>query len=103
MKKCLTKKLLFSEVSGCLAEKPECGHAKQFGFSFVCSHPDHAKFHAHVAGALTDGEVYELYEMLKLKRRNEYIASLNETSKRYFCYETDFFGRPMTGMSEADH
>ncbi len=97
MKKCLTKKLLFSEVSGCLIEKPECSHANKFGFSFICSHPDHAKYHAHVTGALTESEAFELYATLKLKRRDEFISSLSETGKRYFCSETDFFGSPLSG------
>ena len=98
MKKCLTKKMLFREVSGCLVENPECAYARKFGFSFVCSHPDHTKFHAHVTESLTRGEINELYNSLKQKRREEFIASLDESSRRYFCYETDFFGRPISGM-----
>ena len=102
MNGCLTKPLLLSEVSGCLIEKPECSYCNKFGFSIICRHPDHAKFHAHVAGALTIYEAKEQYEALRLKRRDEFIASLDETSKEYFCYQTDFFGQPITNLEQNE-
>jgi hypothetical protein len=98
MKKCLTTKLVFKEASGCLVEKPECGFAHKFGFSFVCRHPDHTKYHAHVAGAMTGDEALEMYETLRQKRRNEYVASLDEGQRRYFCLESDFHGQTLTNM-----
>ncbi|MDD5284377.1 MAG: hypothetical protein PHD54_00845 [Desulfuromonadaceae bacterium] len=84
MKECLTKQLLFREISGCLVEKPECGYAHKFGFSFECHHPDHTKFHVHAGCAEAKDGIDELYDTLKRKRRDEFIATLDETSKRYF-------------------
>lgn len=85
MEKCLTKPLVFRKGSGCLVEKPECGFANKFGFSFVCRHADHAKFHAHVVGVLTENEASELYDMLRQKRRDAFVAGLDEVSRKFFC------------------
>lgn len=98
MKKCLTKQLLYKEVSGCLVEKPECGYAHKFGFSFVCLHPEHTKFHAHLIGEMTSEEIIERYDTLKQKRRNEFVAGLDEKSRNIFCLKTDFRGQPLAGM-----
>lgn len=95
MKRCLTKQSIFKDVSGCLVENPECAFACKFGFSFMCAHPDHTKFHAHVTGDMTKDDARELYDILKRKRRDEFIASLDEESRSYFCQITDFFGTPM--------
>ena len=95
MNTCLTKELVFKEVSGCLVENPTCGFAQKFGFSFVCRHPDHVKFHAHTSGALTLREVIERYDVLKEKRRDEFIANLDEEKRRIFCFKTDFLGQPI--------
>jgi hypothetical protein len=100
MKKCLTKQLLFNEVSGCLVEHPDCGYAHKFGFSFVCRHPDHTRFYAHTAGAMTRDEVTERYDMLRQKRRDIFVGGLDEDSRRYFCESTDFRGRPMAGKDQ---
>ncbi|GEM_PF-1070924 len=96
--KCLTKQFVTSEASGCLVETPKCNFAHKFGFSFVCRHPDHSKFHAHTVSALTNGDARELYDTLRRKRRDEFTANLDETSKKYFCHQTDFFGRPLDSM-----
>ena len=101
MDKCLTKKLLFEEVSGCLVEKPECGFALKFGFSYVCRHQDHKKFHAHTASIMTSSEINERYETLRIKRHNEFVANLNEESRRLFCDRFDFHNKPLTYV-EAD-
>lgn len=93
MKECLTKQSLFPGVSGCLVEKPECNYAHKFGFSFECRHPDHRKFHAHVAGVEKKGEVLELYNTLRRKRRDEYTANLDEASREFFCFEPDVLGQ----------
>jgi hypothetical protein len=85
MEKCLTKPLLFRKGSGCLVEKPECGFANKFGFSFVCRHADHAKFHAHVVGTLMEDEASELYDMLRKKRRDAFVAGLDEENRQFFC------------------
>lgn len=85
MQKCLTNESMFKEVSGCLVEKPECGFALKFGFSYMCSHADHMKFNSRISGDMTTTEARERYNRLRLKRRAEYIASLNEESKRCFC------------------
>lgn len=99
MKKCLTKQLLFNEVSACLVEKPECSHAQQFGFSLVCRHPEHSSFHAHVVGAMTQDEAIERYNALKEIRRNEFVAGLNEENRKYFCHKADFNGQPLAADS----
>lgn len=98
MEKCLTKKLLFTEVSGCLVEKPYCGYAHPFGFSFFCRHPDHTQFHAHVAGAMTREEEIERYATLKQQRRDEFVAGLDDESRRLFCERTDFHGQALADM-----
>lgn len=97
MKTCLTIKLL-PEASGCLAEKPECGYAQQFGFSFICLHPDHRQFYAHVSGALTKDEALKRYYRLKHGRREQFVGGLNEKSRRYFCHKTDFHGQPLSAL-----
>lgn len=91
MKTCHTKQLVFKEVSGCLVEKPECNYAIKFGFSYVCRHPDHDKFHVHVSGIMTRGEAIERYESLRLKRREEFMEGLDENSRRIFCLKTNVF------------
>lgn len=96
MEKCLTKPLVFRKGSGCLVEKPECGFAHKFGFSYVCHHPEHTKFNVHASGATTKNELEKQYSMLRQKRRVEFVASLDETSREYFCLQTDFFGQPLT-------
>lgn len=96
MKNCLTKKILFKEVSGCLVENPECGFAIRFGFSFVCSHPEHAQFHAHVVGVMTKDEAAKRYATLKQKRRDEFVSRLDEESRKFFCHSTDFHGQPLS-------
>lgn len=96
MKTCLTKKLVFKEVSGCLVENPDCGFAHKFGFSFVCRHPDHAKFHVHVSGVMSRAEANERYETLRLKRRDEFISGLDENCRKIFCLKTDFRGQPLS-------
>ncbi|MDD2853578.1 MAG: hypothetical protein PHY09_16960 [Desulfuromonadaceae bacterium] len=100
MEKCLTKKLLYTEVSACLVEHPECGFAHKFGFSMFCGHPDHTQFHAHVINGMTQKEVFERHAMLKQKRRDEFVAGLDEESRRFFCHKTDFHGQPLVG---SDH
>lgn len=102
MSKCLTKKSLFREISSCLVEKPECGYARKFGFSFVCLHPEHENFHAHVSGTLTREEANILYETLKQKRRAEFLSNLDETSREYFCLRTDFRGQPLTNVNQNE-
>lgn len=101
MDRCLTKKLLFREVSGCLVDKPECEFAHRFGFSFVCRHPDHAKFQALAAEVLTRNEIFEKYETLRLKRRDEFLAGLDEETRRYFSLKLDFHGQPLTFFETA--
>lgn len=96
MKNCHTKKLLFREVSGCLVEEPECRFAHKFGFSFVCHHPDHTKFHVHVTGVMSKDEASRLYEELRLKRRNEFVAGLDEECRSIFYLKTDFHGQPLS-------
>ncbi len=98
MSNCLTRQIALSNISGCLVEKPECEHAYKFGFSIVCRHPEHTKFHAHTAGELKKESALELYDELRRKRRSEFMANLDETSRRIFCHQTDFFGQPLTGM-----
>jgi hypothetical protein len=92
---CHTKKLLFSEVSGCLVENPECGFAHKFGFSFVCRHPDHAKFQVHVSGVMTRTEANERYDVLRQKRRDEFLAGLDDYNRKNFSLKTDFHGQPL--------
>lgn len=96
MSNCHTKKLLFNEVSGCLVENPECCFAHKFGFSIVCRHPDHAKFNVHVAGGMTKDEAVKRYDALRQKRRDEFIASLDEESRNIYCHRSDFHGRPLS-------
>ena len=96
MKRCLTKELLSTEVSGCLLETPHCSHAHQFGFSIVCCHPDHSQFHAHAVGTMTTDEASARYAALKQKRRDEFVARLDEESRRYFCLQSDYHGKPLT-------
>ena len=96
MNRCITKRLIFREVSGCLIEKPECVFALKFGFSFVCRHQDHTKFHAHTCGVMTRSEANERYEMLRLKRRNEFVTNLDDESRRLFCDKFDFLNQPLT-------
>lgn len=98
VKKCLTTQLLLAKVSGCLVEKPECAYAHKFGFSYVCRHPDHAEYHAHIAGTLTKDDALAQYDTMRRKRRDEFTASLDETSRVYFCRQTDFFGLPLANM-----
>lgn len=93
MKQCLTKQLLFGEVSGCLVENPDCGFAHKFGFSFVCRHPDHKRFHAHASGVMTRNEIRERYDTLRQKRRYEFVAGLDEGSRSLFCNQYDFNGQ----------
>lgn len=94
MEKCLTVQLL-PDASGCLIEKPECSYAKQFGFSFICCHPDHAQFHVHLTGTQTKDEAVKQYKALRQKRRDEFVARLTEESRKFFCYRTDFHGKPL--------
>lgn len=96
MNNCHTKILLFREVSGCLVESPECGFAQKFGFSFVCRHPEHAKYHVHVTGAMTRKEANERYDTLRIKRRDKFVAGLDESCRSIFCLKTDFHGQPLT-------
>jgi len=98
MQKCLTKPFGLKEVSGCLVEKPECGFAHKLGFSFICHHPDHTQFRARAVGVMTRNEENELYDRLKQKRRNAFVAGLDEDRRALFFLKADFLGRPMTGM-----
>lgn len=100
MKECLTTPFALSEVSGCLVDKPECDYAHKFGFSIVCRHPEHARFHELVADSLTKAEEHELYDSLRSRRRDEFAASLDESGRRVFCIETDFYGQPLINMEE---
>ena len=84
MSRCLTIKLT-PEISGCLLENPACGHAQQLGFSFICCHPDHTKFHTNANGSLRSNEALQRYNMLKHQRRNDFIAELDEEKRRIFC------------------
>jgi hypothetical protein len=102
MNNCLTKKLPFKEVSGCLVEKPECGFAHKFGFSLMCRHPDHTKFQAHDSDAMTINKVIERYDALRIKRRNEFIAGLDEESRKFFCLKLDFNDRPLKYVDPAN-
>lgn len=95
MNNCHTKKLLFSEVSGCLVENPDCGFAHKFGFSFVCRHPDHTKYHIHISGCMTRDEANQRYEALREKRRDEFVSGLDENCRRIFCLKTDFHDQPL--------
>lgn len=98
MKTCLTMKFL-SGASGCLIEKPQCGYAQQWGFSFICNHPDHAEYNAHVDGCLTRDEALQRYNSLKQKRRNEFIAGLDEESRSFFCHKTAFHGQTLPSQN----
>ncbi|OGU16838.1 MAG: hypothetical protein A2076_00305 [Geobacteraceae bacterium GWC2_53_11] len=91
MGKCLTRQLLHSEISGCLVEKPECGHAYRLGFSYLCRHPDHTRFNALAAGILSKNEMHELYDELRQKRRDEFLAALDENGRCYFRIPDGFF------------
>ena len=84
MEECLTKQLLLLGASGCLVEKPHCGFADNFGFSFLCGHPEHTKFQAHAAGVLSHEEITARYDALRRNRRDEFTAKLDEQSKGYF-------------------
>ncbi len=95
MKNCLTKPILFKEVSCCLVDEPACEFAHSFGFSFLCRHPEHEKFHAHLAGGLTHDEISERYNALKRKRREAFLADLSEEHRNYFCSRADFHGHPI--------
>lgn len=81
-------------------ERPECSHTHKLGFSFVCRHSDDTKFDAELTGILTKAEALERYDILRLKRRDEFAANLEETNGEIFCSMTDFFGQPMTNMAE---
>lgn len=81
---CLTQQLLYLEVSGCLHESPACCYADKFGFSYLCRHPDHAKFNAVISGVLSKNESEELYVALRNKRRDEYLADKDEAVRNYF-------------------
>ncbi len=94
MKKGLTIQLV-TETSSCLHEASECDHAQQVGFSFICRHPDHTQFHAHLDGSLTRNEALQRYVTLKQNRRNAFVAGLNESCRRFFCHRTDFHCRPL--------
>lgn len=94
MKICITRKLLSSEISGCLIEKPECNYAIRFGFSYLCCHPDHTRFRADVLGVLTNDEINELYDLLRQKRRDELLANLDGQSREGFYRSADFSQNP---------
>lgn len=102
MNKCLTIQLTLLNVSGCLVEKPECDHAHRSGFGFICRHPEHSKFHAHATGELSKQDALERYDNLRRKRRDEFTASLDETSREFFCRQTDFFGQPLSNLDFVD-
>jgi len=101
MDKCLTIELSLLNISGCLVEKPECGYAHKLGFGMVCRHPDHTKFHAHVAATMTKDEACVLYDKLRRKRRDEFMASLDETSREFFSHQTGFFGQSLQTPEES--
>lgn len=100
MKECLTTLFALSEASGCLVDSPECDYAHKFGFSIVCFHPEHARFHELVADALTKGEVNELYDTPRSRRRDEFTATLGESDRTAFCLQTDFYDQPLINMEE---
>lgn len=81
---CLTQQLLYVKVSGCLLEYPTCCYADKFGFSYLCRHPDHAKFNAVTSGVLSKNESEELYVELRNKRRDEFLADKDEAVRNYF-------------------
>lgn len=85
-------------VSGCLVDEPECIYADKFGFSILCHHPEHLKFHAHAVGALTRIEADELYNSLRRRRRDRYTADLNEDDRTFFCRPAEPFGRPLANI-----
>ncbi len=91
MKKCITVQSMISKDSGCLVEQPDCCYARKFGFSFECRHPDRASFHAHILGELTRVEALEQYRLLRQKRRDEFMASLDETIRKHFSSRETFF------------
>ena len=104
MNTCLTKAIAFPEVSGCLVENPECGYAHTFGFSYVCCHPDHKEFRTHIVGTLTRDDAVERYDALRRKRREEFTAHLDETSRNYFCQQPGgFFDKPLAAMELNGH
>jgi hypothetical protein len=84
METCLTKSLMYLEVSGCLLENPTCCYANKFGFSYLCRHPDHAKFNAVTIGTLSNKQSAELYNELRKKRREEFLADQDETVRNLF-------------------
>jgi hypothetical protein len=93
-----TTRILPSKYSGCLVENPACSHVFEFGFSFVCSHPDHAEFRSPETDALTRAEDNERYNMLRRERRDKFTADLDEPSRKYFTLRTDFLGLPLTAI-----
>lgn len=86
MGQCLTRPTLFA-YSGCLVEKPECGYKSAVGFSYLCTHPDHKKFHGHVNGHYSEEELLNRYLRLKEARREEFLASLDDSGRTYFLKE----------------
>lgn len=98
MEECHTTQIVSSKVSGCLVENPECDYARNFGFSFVCSHPDPAGFNKSETGAPTKDEALERYDMLRRKRRDEFTNNLDETYRKFFSIQTDFFGEPLASV-----
>ena len=93
MDRCLTVQSMFSDDSGCLLERPDCNFASRFGFSYVCRHPDHAKFRVHTTGLLPKKEALKLYKRLRQKRRDAFAASLEMTNWRRSSIRTDYFGQ----------
>ncbi len=99
MSKCLTIRLLH-ETSGCLIATPECTYAERLGFSFICCHPDHARFHVHITGNMTNDEALERYTALKRERRNAFLADLSEEHKSYFSYSNKFHFHSLTEQGQ---
>ena len=60
------------------------------------------KFHADVDGTLTKDAAFDRYNMLRQKRREEFTASLDENSRKYFNLQTDFFGLPLSNQTPVD-
>lgn len=97
MKRCLTRQLLYAEVSGCLVEKPECGYAYKLGYSFLCRHPEHAAFNAFDTRILTKQEMDELYGELRQKRRDEFMVHQVEAVRKSLCIHTGFYNQNEQG------
>jgi hypothetical protein len=93
MKTCLTRQLLNSEVSGCLVEKPQCAYAFQLGYSYLCRHPEHRTFNALESGALTRGEIDELYDELRQKRGDEFLAKQEKNVRIQLHLQSGFFNK----------